>query len=86
METKQEEFFDLTAYVEKRVLERYAKEHNCKIEDLTIPGISYRATGLPPKEQLRKEIAEHLGYKPEDIEFIDPENLLSDETRTGEES
>ena len=65
---KNEEQFDIGAYIMKKAL-----DENQRLSPLDI--FELRRCKI---EELRQAAAERFGCDPENIEFIDPENILKD--------
>ena len=65
---KSEEQFDIGAYIIKKALDKHERLTPLDIFELKRCKI----------EELRQAAAEHWGCDPENIEFIDPENILKD--------
>ena len=65
---KKEECFDIEAHIMKKALDEHQRLSPLDFFEL-------RRCWL---EKLRKAAAEHFGCSPEDIEFIDPENILKE--------
>ena len=64
-ETKEQ--FDIGAYIMKKVLDEHQRLSHLDIFELRRCKI----------EELRQAATEHFGCDPENIEFIDPENILN---------
>ena len=65
---RNEEQFDIVAYIMKKALDKHERLDPLDIFELKRCKI----------EELRQAAAEHFGCDPENIVFIDPENILND--------